>query len=106
MIGAEGILRCSTKSLFLLTITSQQFLRSTLMINHREFTIAYLGSWLLRYDVEPFALRGSRKNESFVRNQTDSFLDCPSISLVHTRLLDVPRRLPRMHSSEYSAKEP
>ena len=106
MIGAEGILRRPTKSLFLLTITSQQFLRSTLMINHREFTIAYLGSCLLRYDVEPFALRGLGQNDSFVRNQTDSFLDCPSISLVHTRLLDVPRRLPRMHSSEYSAKEP
>ena len=100
------ILRCSTKSLLLLTITSQQFIRSTIMINHRKFTIAYLGSCLLRYDAEPFALRGLRQNDSFVRNQTDFFLSCPSISLLHTRLLDVPPRLPRMHSSEYSAKEP
>ena len=106
MIGAEGILRCSTKSLILLTITSQQFIRATLMINYRKFTIAYLGSCLLRYDAEPFALRGSGQNKSFVRNQTDSFLSCPSISLLHTRLLDVPRRLPRMHSSKYLAKEP
>ena len=76
------------------------------MINHREFTIAYLGLCLLRYDAEPFALRGLRQNDSFVRNQTDSFLSCPSISLLHTRLLDVPRRLPRVHSSEHSAEEP
>ena len=76
------------------------------MINHREFTIAYLGSSLLRCDAEPFALRGSGQNDSSVRNQTDSFLSCPSISLPHTRLLDVPRRLPGMHSSGYSAKEP
>ena len=89
VIGAEGILRCSTKSLLLLTITSQQFIRSTLMINHREFTIAYLGSCLLRYDAEPFALRGLGQNDSFVRNQTDSFLSCSSISLLHTRLLDI-----------------
>ena len=65
------------------------------MINHREFTIAYLELYLLRY-----------YTDYFVRNQTDTFLRCPSISLVHTRLLDVPRRLSRMHSSEYSAKEP
>ena len=60
------------------------------MINHREFTIAYLGLCLPRYDAEPFALRGLRQNDSSVRNQTDSFLSCPSISLLHTRLLDVP----------------
>ena len=36
---------------------------------------------------------------------TDSFLCCPSIFLLHTRLLDVPRRSPRMRSSENSAKE-
>ena len=76
------------------------------MINHREFTIAYLGLCLLRYNAEPSVLRGLRQNESFVRNQTDSFLSCPSISLLHTRLLDVPRRLPRVHSSEHSAEEP
>ena len=76
------------------------------MINHREFTIAYLGLCLLRYDAEPFAPRGLKQNDSFVRNQTDSFLSCPSISLLHTRLLDVPRRLPRVHSSEHSAEEP
>ena len=76
------------------------------MINHREFTIAYLGLCLLRYDAEPFALRGLKHNVSFVRNQTDSFLSCPLISLLHTRLLDVPRRLPRVHSSEHSAEEP
>ena len=76
------------------------------MINHREFTIAYLGLCLPRYDAEPFALRGLRQNDSSVRNQTDSFLSCPSISLLHTRLLDVPRRLPRMHFSEHSAEEP
>ena len=75
------------------------------MINHREFIIAYLGSCLLRYDTEPFAFRGLRQNDS-VRNQTDSFLSCPSISLLHTRLLDVPRRLPRVHSSKHSAEEP
>ena len=32
------------------------------MINHREFTIAYLGLRLLRYDSEPFALRGILPN--------------------------------------------
>ena len=47
------------------------------MINHREFTIAYLGLCLLRYDAEPFALCGLRQNDSFVRNQTDSFLRYP-----------------------------
>ena len=75
------------------------------MINHREFTIAYLGLCLLRYDAEPFALRGLKQNDSFVRNQTDSFFSCPSISLLHTRLLDVPQRLPRVHSSKHSAEE-
>ena len=75
------------------------------MINHREFTIAYLGLCLLRYDAEPFALRGLRQNDSLVRNQIDSFLSCPSISLLHTRLLDVPRQLPRVHSSKHSAEE-
>ena len=43
------------------------------MINHREFTIAYLGLCLLRYDTEPFALRGLKQND-FVRNQTVLFL--------------------------------
>ena len=76
------------------------------MINHREFTIAHLGLCLLRYDAEPFPLRGLRQNDSFVGNQTDSFLSCPSISLLHMRLLDVPRRLTRMHSFEHSAEEP
>ena len=76
------------------------------MINHREFTIAYLGLCLLRYDAEPFALRGLRQNDSLVRNQIDSFLSCPSISLLHTRLLDVPRQLPLVHFSKHSAEEP
>ena len=44
---------------------------------------------MLRYDAKPFALRSSGQNESLVRNRTDSFLCCPSISPLHTRLLDV-----------------
>ena len=76
------------------------------MINQREFTIAYLGLCLLRYDTEPFALRGLRQNDSLFENQTDSFLSCPSMSLLHTRLLDIPRRLPRVHSSKHSTEDP
>ena len=36
---------------------------------------------------------------------TDSFLCCPSIPLLHTCLLDIQRRSPRMRSFDNSAKE-
>ena len=44
------------------------------MINHREFTIAYLGLCLLRYDTEPFALRDLRQNDSLFETKRILFL--------------------------------
>ena len=43
---------------------------------------------LLRCYAGSFALCCSRLNESFVQNQTDSFLCCPSISPLRTHLSD------------------
>ena len=44
------------------------------MINHREFIIAYLGLCLLRYDTEPFALRGLRQSDSLFETKRILFL--------------------------------
>ena len=44
------------------------------MINHREFTIAYLGLCLRRYDTEPFALRGLRQIDSMFETKRILFL--------------------------------
>ena len=44
------------------------------MINYREFTIAYLGLCLVRYDTEPFALRGLGQNDSLFETKWILFL--------------------------------
>ena len=74
MIGAEGILRCSTKSLLLITINESTIHTIHTMINHRQFIIAYLGLCLRPYDTEPFALRGLRQNDSLFETKRILFL--------------------------------
>ena len=68
------------------TINSQQ---ST--INDQQSTINNHASrmYLLRCYARSFALRCSKRNECVVQNETDSFLCCPSISPLRTRLWDI-----------------
>ena len=71
-IGAEGILGCSPKSLLLLTINESTIY--TIHAYDQPSRVYNLGLCLLRYDTEPFALRGFRQDDSLFETKRILFL--------------------------------